>query len=94
MITEWFKKLKAKRIKDEVLREKELATLNKEPWVRVIKVTFEDPRKPSSGYFELDWNQHFIKQLVDAGYSGRTDEDIVDMWFNDLCRGVVNNDLE
>lgn len=90
----WLKKLKARFIKDEVAKEKTLATLNKEPWVRVVTVNFEDPNRPSSGYFELDWNQHFIKQLVEAGYSGRTDEDIVDMWFNDLCRGVINDNLE
>lgn len=70
---------------------KEIATAAGEPWVDVIKTTFEDPKNPGAGYFELDWNEPFVKQLIEAGYSGRTDDEIVDMWFNDLCRGVVGD---
>lgn len=68
---------------------KELATEAGEPWVAVLDTIFDEPDKPATGYFELDWNDIFVKQLVDAGYSGRVDGDIVDMWFNDLCRGVI-----
>jgi predicted nuclease with TOPRIM domain len=71
---------------------KEIATENKEPWVDVLKTSFEDPNKPSSGYFELDWNSYFVSSLIEAGYSGRTDEDVVEMWFTDLCRGVTKEE--
>lgn len=90
----WVKKLKARRIKDEVKREKELATLNGEAWVRVVKVEFTDQNNPSTGTFELDWNDAFINNLIESGYSGRTNEEVVDMWFNDLCRGVVGDNTE
>lgn len=90
----WWKRLRARSIEDENLREKTLANIDGEPWVRVIDVGFQNPVDPRSGYFELDWNQAFVQQLVEAGYSGRTDEQIVDMWFDDLCRGVVQQDLE
>lgn len=90
----WFKKWKAGRLhKDENEREKAFANIDNEPWVKVINVGFEDPTNPSAGHFELDWNQQFIDQLVEAGYSGRTNEDIIDMWFNDLCRGVVGDNI-
>jgi hypothetical protein len=85
----WWKKMKARRIQDEVLREKTLANIDNEPWVRVVSVQFADPKNPSTGFFELDWNKAFVNALTEAGYSGRTDEDVVDMWFTDLCRGVT-----
>lgn len=72
---------------------KEIATEAKMPWVDVITTTFEDPEKPNTGYFELDWNEYFVKSLIEAGYSGRTDDDIVNMWFNDLCRGVIGDKI-
>ena len=90
----WWKKWRARQIPDEVLREKTLANIDGEPWVRVVSVEFENPNDPTTGFFELDWNQAFVQKLVDAGYSGRTDEMIVDMWFDDLCRGVLNEDPE
>lgn len=90
----WFQKWRAKRIEDVNLREKTLANIDNEPWVKVIDVQFADPQNPSTGFFELDWNQAFIDKLADAGYSGRTSEEVVDMWFNDLCRGVINEPPE
>tara|TARA_B100000900_G_scaffold375632_1_gene357882 strand:+ start:2394 stop:2678 length:285 start_codon:yes stop_codon:yes gene_type:complete len=90
----FMKKAMAKmRLKDDKL-EKELATINEKPWVKVINVTMADPKDPSTGFFELDWNEKFVDSLIEAGYSGRTAEETVDMWFNDLCRGVVNDDFE
>lgn len=71
---------------------KEIATEKGEPWVSVLETKFEDPKQPNRGYFELDWNEYFVKQLIEAGYSGRTDEEIVDMWFNDICYGVINGE--
>ena len=41
-----------------------------------------------NGFFELDWNEYFVLQLRSAGYTGETDEAIVDKWFQELCRGV------
>lgn len=70
---------------------KEIATENQEPWVAVIETGFNNEDKPGAGYFELDWNKYFIAQLVESGYSGRTDEEVIDQWFNDICRGVLGN---
>lgn len=76
-------------IRDETAREKFLATARNQPWVKVIDIKFDYPQNPGLGHFELDWNKNFVDELAEAGYSGRTDEDVIDQWFNDLCRGVI-----
>lgn len=81
-----FEKLKQIFNKSAVAEEtKETA---KGPWVKVVNVHF-DPKDPTKGYFELDWNQEFVNMLGEAGYAGPNSESIVDLWFNDLCRSVA-----
>ena len=58
------------------------------PWVKVIEVHF-DKDNPQRGYFELDWNEDFVGLLGEAGYAGPSDEAVVDLWFNYLCRSIV-----
>lgn len=71
------------------LSPKELATERKEPWVAVLD-THINKENVRNGFFELDWNEYFVLQLRSAGYKGSSDEEIVDAWFNDLCRNVGN----
>lgn len=76
----------AKRIADESkLSPKELATKRGEPWVSVldVKINKENVR---NGFFELDWNEFFIKELILAGYGLEADpeEEIVDRWFREI----------
>ena len=68
--------------------EKELATERNEPYVAILKVDL-DPNNPRYGSFELDWNQPFMLKLVHSGYRGDKEEDMVDQWFQDVCRHVV-----
>jgi hypothetical protein len=63
------------------------ATAKKEPWVAVLD-TQVDPGNIRNGFFELDWNEYFILQLKSSGYSGTTEEEIVDQWFQDMCRNI------
>ena len=67
---------------------KQLATEKGEPWVNIISVEL-DPENIGQGAFELDWNEFFVAKLVRAGYKGRDDQQIVDQWFQDVCRNVV-----
>jgi hypothetical protein len=69
--------------------EKEAATAKGEPWVAVLD-TQVNPENIRNGFFELDWNNEFIEQLLDAGYKGETNEQIVDAWF----RTIVTQMLE
>ena len=71
--------------------EKDLATKNKEPWVAVLD-TQVNPDNIRNGFFELDWNNEFIEQLLDAGYSGESNEQIVDQWFQTLIRQMLGEE--
>jgi hypothetical protein len=69
------------------LSPKELATEREEPWIEILK-THVNKENVRNGFFELDWNEYFVLQLKSAGYVGSTDEEIVDKWFQELCRNV------
>ena len=71
--------------------EKDLATERGEPWVQVLRIDV-DPANLHQGAFELDWNEIFVARLVKAGYMIKrddTDAEIVDRWFQNVCRHVV-----
>ena len=72
---------------------KDIATAKGEPWVSVMSVEL-DPENIGNGAFELDWNDKFITNLVRAGYKGKTDADMVDQWFQDVCKNVVQENYE
>jgi len=63
--------------------EKQEATERGEPWVAVLD-TQVNPNDIKNGFFELDWNNEFIERLLDAGYQGETNEEIVDGWFRTI----------
>jgi hypothetical protein len=70
---------------------KEIATDAKEPYVSILSMEV-DPDNLHQGSFELDWNDIFVARLVKAGYMMKkedTDAEIVDRWFQNVCRHVV-----
>jgi len=70
---------------------KQTATDKGEPYVAILSMDI-DPENLHQGSFELDWNDKFISNLIRAGYRMRaddTDADIVDRWFQNVCRHVV-----
>ena len=70
---------------------KDMATEKKEPYVNVLSMDV-DPDNLHAGAFELDWNEYFVARLVKAGYmmnKDDTDAEIVDRWFQNVCRHVV-----
>ena len=70
---------------------KDLATERGEPWVSIVSMDI-NPESLHEGSFELDWNSVFVTRLVRAGYMMKpddTDADIVDRWFQNVCRHVV-----
>jgi len=72
------------------LSPKDRATRKKEPWVGVLN-THVNQDNVRNGFFELDWNDHFVLKLKQEGYGveGDPDEEIVDRWFRELCANVV-----
>jgi hypothetical protein len=83
-----------KKPKPPVIKsQKDIATEKHEPYVNIIKVDL-DPENIGAGSFELDWNEYFIAKLIRAGYKGADDSQIVDQWFQDVCRNVVLETFE
>jgi hypothetical protein len=51
-----------------------------------------DPNDVNNGAFELDWNDKFVLNLIRAGYKIRkedTEQQIVDRWFQTVCRNIA-----
>ena len=69
-------------------RDKQIATADNEPYIKVLQVEF-DQKQPNIGSFELDWNEAFIETLATSGYTGTKPEQIIDQWFNDVCRNIL-----
>jgi len=80
-----------KKLAEVTKTPKEIATEKKEPWVAVLD-THVNKDNIRNGFFELDWNEYFVVQLKTAGYTGETDEAVVDQWFNELCRNVASEE--
>ena len=74
-------------------REKEEATKAGKAWVAVLDTQI-NPENIKNGFFELDWNNQFIEELLDAGYSGETAEAIVDAWFKSIVVQMLEEEGE
>ena len=77
--------------REALAKEKEEATAKGEPWVAVLD-TQVNKDNIRNGFFELDWNNEFIEQLLDAGYSGETNEQIVDSWFKTIVYQMLEEE--
>jgi hypothetical protein len=104
----WFDKLTGKKAAEEVTdetvtstsederraileKEKQEATKKGEAWVAVLDTQI-NPDDIKNGFFELDWNNQFIEELLDAGYSGETNEQIVDSWFRTIAMQILGDE--
>ena len=77
--------------KAPVKSAKQLATDANEPYVNILSLDV-DLDNLHQGPFELDWNEIFVARLVKAGdmiKKDDTDAEIVDRWFQNVCRHVV-----
>ncbi len=89
-------RLRLEEAEMELLKRKDpkaYATRRKEPWVSVldVKVNKENVR---NGFFEMDWNEYFIQDLIRAGYGLEADpeEEIVDRWFRDIVFNMLSEE--
>jgi len=72
--------------------DKKVAEIKEEPYVNVLKLDV-NPENAKAGFMELDWNEHFVKFLHSNGYTGESDEAVVNKWFNDVCRTVLVQEM-
>ena len=72
-------------------KEKVEATAAGEAWVAVLDMQI-NPENIKNGFFELDRNNEFIEQLMDAGYNGESQEQMVDAWFRTIVTQMLGEE--
>jgi hypothetical protein len=100
----WLKDITGITAKEKELEEKELnvldktdpkaaATKRKQPWVNVLDMQVNEDNI-RNGFFELDWNQYFIAELIENGYGEKADpeEEVVDRWFRDIVYNMLQEE--
>ena len=100
----WLKDITGITAKEKELEEQELKLLSKtdpkaaatkrgEPWVNVLDMQVNE-ENIRNGFFELDWNDYFIKELIVNGYGTEQDpqEEIVDRWFRDIVYNMLQEE--
>lgn len=68
--------------------DRKRADLLGEPYMAMPKISW-DPADLSKTFFELDYNEHFIRFLEANGYVG-SEEEIINRWLNDVCYSVLD----
>ncbi len=66
--------------------EKKKSIIKNEPWVAFIDSGY-DPQEGIDGFrFELDWNSQWVELLKLHGFVGKTESEVVEDWFIEVCR--------
>lgn len=73
--------------------ERETAELLGEPWFNIIGAENRRQGDRTSLAIEMDWNSHFPRFLETQGWSGTSDDEIVDRWFEEAMRQMVAPEL-
>ena len=68
--------------------EKKKYTIEGEPYFCVIKSDFKDGKIE----FVLDWNEIFIEKLKDEGMVGYNDQQMVDLYFKEICSQIAEEE--
>jgi len=69
--------------------EKETASINDQPFIKVINSKL-DPESGINGFqMELIWNDKMIELLKKHDYDGKTDEEIIEKYFLDIHRAAI-----
>ena len=77
--------------KEKTTDAKAEATKKKQPYIAVLDVQMKKDN-PKNGFFEPDWNEYFVRDLRLNGYSGASEEEIVDAWFKELCGNIAKDE--
>ena len=81
--------MKVKKTKNSKAKSKKDTKKSEQPMVKVLNMNV-NADNPRNGFFELDWNDEFVNMLTQHGYQGNSQEEIVDRWFQTLCRTIGN----
>lgn len=72
----------------EHAHEKCKLTIEGEPYFSVVSEKYDNGKIE----FELDWNTIFIKKLKEEGMVGYTDQQMVDLYFKEICKQVAEEE--
>lgn len=67
---------------------RELATLDNRPYINITNIEM-DTKGVGTHSIEFDWNDKFIQHLKDNGFTGNTDEELVDKWFVTVSTAIA-----
>ena len=73
---------------DDEEYKKQKCDIYDEPWVDVVSMSVETD-DPNYGQMELDYNQAFVDYLKNNEIEGDTDEQIIENWFNMVCKNIA-----
>ncbi len=68
---------------DELEYEKRLNDIRKNPWAK-IHFSYDENGDPTHIQTEVVYNEYFIKKLEKMGYSGETEDDLVESWLSQV----------
>jgi hypothetical protein len=74
---------------DKNAHAKQAATAKNEPWVGFVNSGFDPEQGIDGVFFELDWNPQWVDFLRTNGFVGKTDEQIVEDWFAEVCKSYA-----
>ena len=72
--------------------EKKTFTLEEKPWVGILNDNLNPELGMNGFYIELDWNEYWVDLLRANGYTGISEEHIVEQWFADVNSGLQSEE--
>lgn len=74
---------------DELEYEKRMNDIEKNPWAK-IRFKYDEKEDPSNLQTEIIYNEYFIKKLISQGYSGNSNDEIVQAWLSQVFAANVD----
>lgn len=69
--------------------QKEKNTILKKPWA-VFKMTYDEHTDSENAGIEVVYNEFFIDRLKKMGYSGLSEDDVVEAWLSQVFASNIN----
>lgn len=69
--------------------QKEKNTILKKPWA-VFKMTYDEHTDSENAGIEVVYNEFFIDRLKKMGYTGLSEDDVVEAWLNQVFASNIN----
>lgn len=74
---------------DDIEYEKRLNDIRKNPWAK-IHFSYDESGDPTHIQTEVIYNEYFIKKLEKMGYSGETEDDLVESWLSQVFASNIS----